>query len=67
MFPMMGSFHGPGGSFGIELLVLYPLHIFNNMKIKRKKAEMIEKDPEENWNSMVNVKEERVLYQALKL
>lgn len=66
MFPMMGSFHGPGGSFGIELLVLCPLHISNNMTIKRKKAEMIEKHPEENWNSMVNVEDERVL-QALTL
>lgn len=35
---MIGSFHGPGGSFGFKLLVLYVFTTFRNMKTRTKKV-----------------------------
>ena len=35
---MIGSFHGPGGSFGFKLLVLYVFTTFRNTKTRTKKV-----------------------------
>jgi len=36
MFPMRGSFHGPGGNLVVELLKLHLLTILNSTKRMRK-------------------------------
>ena len=54
MFPTTGTFHGPGGSFEAELLVL---ELFMSILItknrKRKEEKRIGK--EGSWNSMFKV------------
>ena len=47
---MIGSFHGPGGSFGFKLLVLYVFTTFRNMKTRTKKVRRTGK--EGAWSSM---------------
>ena len=55
MFPTMGSFHGPGGSFEAELLVLALfINIFITINIKRKKEKRIGKEGI-SWSSMYKV------------
>lgn len=46
MFPMMGNFHGPGGSFdeGDEFVVLVLFDMLKTINIKRKKVKRIGKD-----------------------
>lgn len=44
MFPMMGSFHGPGGNFGPETCALGLLRILRNVKMKIRKENRIEKE-----------------------
>lgn len=55
MFPMIGSFHGPGGNFdGVdEFLVLVLFDMFSTMNTKSKKVKRI--GNEGNWNSMIKV------------
>ena len=51
MFPNMGSFHGPGGSFEAELLVLdLFMSILITINTKRKKEKRIGK--EGSWGSI---------------
>lgn len=38
MFPMRGSFHGPGGSFAGEILDLDLFPILKTMNMERRKA-----------------------------
>lgn len=53
MFPIKGSFRGPGGRFEPEPLVLPLLAIFSTIIKKREKVNMTWK--EENWRSMRKV------------
>lgn len=40
MFPMMGSFHGPGGKFGVESDFLVSVLCAINTKMKREKMDV---------------------------
>lgn len=53
MFPIKGSFRGPGGRFEPEPLVLPLLAIFSTIIRKREKVNMTWK--EENWRSMKKI------------
>lgn len=44
MFPTTGSFHGPGGRFKIEWLVLDLFHSLTTMKVKSKNVNSIGKE-----------------------
>ena len=48
---MIGNFHGPGGRFGIKLLVLNLFPSFSKMNKKIMKVNSIGK--EKNWSSMI--------------
>ena len=53
MFPIIGSFPGPGGRFKFEWLVFDLFHTLTTMKVKSKKVNSVEK--EKAWSSMRKV------------
>lgn len=51
MFPMRGSFLGPGGSFGIDFLGLNLFMFLTRMKMNRREAKM--RGMGGNWSSIL--------------